>query len=93
MSSANLEKLMGEVKSLTSDEQRKVRELIDSLLEPVAETSEVVSPEDLLDQRLLETGVISEIPPRITDFTPYQNRRPVHVKGEPISETIIEERR
>ncbi|HLG14855.1 MAG TPA: hypothetical protein VJH03_10190 [Blastocatellia bacterium] len=93
MSSANLEQLMSEVRALTSDEQRKVRELIDSLLEPRAATSGMVSPEDLLDQRLLETGVISEIPPPIKDFTPYENRRPVPVKGKPVSETIIEERR
>ena len=48
--------------------------------------------EDQLDQLLLEAGVISEIPPPITDFTPYENRQPIEVKGKPISETIIEER-
>lgn len=89
MSSANLEKVIEEVKALTPIERRRVRELIDSLLDQAVSTS----PEDLLDQTLLEDGVISEIPPRITDFTPYQNRKPVEVKGKPLSETIIEERR
>lgn len=89
MSSANLEKVIEEVKALTPSERRRVRELIDSLLEQAVS----MSPEDLLDQTLLEAGVISEIPPRITDFTPYQNRKPVEVKGKPLSETIIEERR
>lgn len=93
MSSTSLETVIEELKALTPAEQKKVRELIDSLLEASAETSSTLSPEDLLDQRLLEAGVISEIPRRITDFTPYQNRKPIEVKGKPVSETIIEERR
>ena len=92
MSSANLEKVIEEVKALTSDEQRQVRELIDSLL-TTSDAAPEVSLEDRLDQLLLEAGVISEIPPPITDFTPYQNRKPIEVKGKPVSETIIEERR
>jgi hypothetical protein len=93
MSSASLERVIEELKALTPAEQQKVRELIDSMLELSAETSATLSPEDLLDQRLLEAGVISEIPRRITDFTPYQNRKTIEVKGKPVSETIIEERR
>ena len=92
MSSTSLEKVMEELKALTPAEQQKVRELIDSMLELSAETSATLSPEDFLDQRLLEAGLISEIPRRITDFTPYQNRKPIEVNGEPVSETIIEER-
>lgn len=93
MSSASLERVIEELKALTPAEQQKVRELIDSMLELSGETSATLSPEDLLDQHLLEAGVISEIPRRITDFTPYQNRKPIEVKGKPVSETIIEERR
>ena len=92
MSSTSLETVIEELKALTPAEQKKVRELIDSLLEASAESCSTLSPEDLLDQRLLEAGVISEIPRRITDFTPYQNRKPIEVKGKPVSETIIDER-
>ncbi len=88
MSSANLEKVIEEIKALPPDHLRRVKELVDSLV-----GGQSVSPEDLLAQRLLEAGVISHIPPRITDFTPYENRKPVEVKGKPVSETIIEERR
>jgi len=100
MSSVNLEKVIEGVKALAPDEQRQVRQLIDSLLliliDLLLTTSDAapeVSPEDRLDQLLLEAGVISEIPPPITDFTPYQNRKPIEVRGKPVSETIIEERR
>jgi len=48
---------------------------------------------DALHQALLAAGVISEIKPPITDFTPYKNRKLIEVKGKPLSETIIEERR
>jgi len=91
MSSANLEKIIEEVKALTPGEMRQVRELIDSLL-TTSEAAPELSPEDRLDQLLLEAGVISEIPPRITDFTPYKNRKPIEVKGKPLSEIIIEDR-
>jgi Arc/MetJ-type ribon-helix-helix transcriptional regulator len=46
-----------------------------------------------LQRRLFEAGVLSEIKPPITDFTPYPNRHAVAVQGEPLSETIIRERR
>jgi len=46
-----------------------------------------------LQRRLLEAGIISEIKPPITDLTPYRNRRAVPIQGEPISETVIRERR
>ena len=46
-----------------------------------------------LQRRLFEAGVISEIKPPITDLTPYQNRRAIPIQGDPISETVIRERR
>ena len=56
-----------------------------------------MTPEEIADQelqrRLLEAGIISEIKPPITDMTPYRNRRAVPIQGEPISETVIRERR
>lgn len=56
-----------------------------------------LTPEDIADQelqrRLLAAGIISEIKPPITDFTPYLNRRAISIQGEPISETVIRERR
>jgi hypothetical protein len=89
MSNANLERVLEEVKALTPDEQRQVKNLIDSLLND----SSSISPEDLLEQRLLEAGVISEIPKRIADSSFDDDFEPIEVKGKPMSETIIEERR
>ena len=92
MSSANLEKVIEEVKALTPGEMRLVRELIDSLL-TTSEAAPELSPEDRLDQLLLEAGVISEIPKRLPPPEHLRDFKPVEVKGKPVSETIIEERR
>jgi Arc/MetJ-type ribon-helix-helix transcriptional regulator len=46
-----------------------------------------------MQQRLLEAGLISEVKPPIADLTPYQNRHPIVVEGEPLSEAVIRERR
>lgn len=46
-----------------------------------------------LQRRLFEAGLISEIKPPITDLTPYQNRQAIPVRGEPLSEAVIRERR
>jgi hypothetical protein len=42
---------------------------------------------------LHEAGLIKDIKPPITDFTPYQNRKLIKVEGKPLSEILIEERR
>lgn len=90
MSSASVEKIIEEVKSLTVEEQQAVKELINSLLEAQAEESTELSPRDLLERRMLERGAISEIPSR--DASRYEDFEPVEVKGKPLSEIIIQER-
>jgi hypothetical protein len=89
MSTANLDRLIEEVKTLTADEQRSLRDIVDELL---AKSGPQMT-EEKFEQRLLEKGIISRIPSPITDLTPYRNRKLIEVKGKPLSETIIEERR
>ncbi len=89
MTTSNLDRLVEEVRALTPDEKKVLRERLDSLLvSPQPEISEAD-----FEKRLLERGIISSIPPPITDFEPYRNRKLIEVKGKPLSETIIEERR
>ena len=47
---------------------------------------------DELNQQLLEAGLLSQIPPR-PDPATYQEFSPIVIQGEPLSETIIRERR
>ena len=87
--SANVERVLNEIKLLTPSELEQVRRMVNELLA----TREAQTPEQKLQQKLFEAGLLTEIKPPITDFSPYRNRQPVKVEGQPISETIIEERR
>ena len=77
---------------LSIEDLRKVRKLVDSLLVKKEEAKPTMT-EDQFEQYLYEKGIIGKPPPPITDFSRYDNYKPVNVIGEPISETIIRERR
>lgn len=86
--STDLERVMGEIKSLTPAEIAQLRQKVDELL-----AAQTEGAERTLKQSLFEAGLLSEIklPDRNTEsFRAYQ---PIAVKGKPVSETIIEERR
>ena len=89
MTSSNLDRLIEEVKTLTAEEQRNLRNFVDELL---AKSASQMTEEEF-EQHLLKRGVISRIPPRIRDASFYANRKLIEVEGKPVSEIIIEERR
>ena len=89
MTTSTLDQVLEQIKSLSPDEQKQLRDILDGMLAK----GEPRTTEEEFEQRLLERGVISHIPSPITDFTAYQNRKLIEVKGKPLSETIIEERR
>ncbi|HSK74682.1 MAG TPA: hypothetical protein VK892_23480 [Pyrinomonadaceae bacterium] len=86
-----IEQIEKEVKQLSAEDLRKVRELVDSLLEK--KEAEPQMTEEEFEQHLYEKGIIGKPPPPITDFSRYKNYKRVTVRGEPVSETIIKERR
>ncbi len=86
-----VEQIESEVKQLSAEDLRKVRELVDSLLE--TKESKPQMTEEEFEKHLAEEGFITEYKPPIKDFSRYENYKPVTVTGEPISETIIKERR
>lgn len=86
-----IEQIENEVKQLSKKDLRKVRSLVDSLLGN--EQAKPSMTEDEFERHLYEKGIIGEVKPPITDFSPYENFEPITVKGEPVSETIIRERR
>jgi hypothetical protein len=85
---STLEKILEEIKSLAPEEQAKVRELLDNLLPAKKEPT---SREEY-EAYLLAKGVITHIPSR--QIPPErQEFKPIAIEGEPLSETIIRERR
>ena len=49
--------------------------------------------EQELEQKLVESGFLTSVPPPRDPATPAWNFDPVKIEGEPISETVIRERR
>jgi len=89
MSNITFDKVLEEVKALSPEEQQLLRKLLDTwLIRPRSQPTE-----DEFEQELYELGLLSEVKPLIADFAPYKNRKPIEVKGKPLSEVIIEERR
>ncbi len=86
-----IEQIENEVKQLSREDLQKVRKLVDSLLEKKEEKPTMTEEE--FAQHLYKKGIIGKPPPPITDFSSYENYKPVTVTGEPISEMIIRERR
>ena len=83
MSTADFQQVLQLIGRLTPDERRRVRELMN--WQP-AQTAD-----EELDRRLLDAGLMRQIPRRPADRSP--NPQPIAVHGKSVSETIIEERR
>ena len=76
--------------TLSPEELHQLRCALDAR---IATPPELANSDEGLQRQLLAAGIISEIKPPITDFSPYRDRKPVPILGEPISETVIRDRR
>jgi len=89
--------LLSEIRKLSLDEAREVAErLANYLSEQESQelaTDETETPEDEFERQLLAKGVITHIPTRDETDEEFDKFEPIDVAGEPISETIIRERR
>jgi hypothetical protein len=89
MSQMQFEKVVEEVKALSPAEQRRLQTLLETWLAPAP----APMTEEVFAHKLVECGVLSEVPSPITDLTPYQHRHPITTTGTPLSQVILEERR
>lgn len=91
--------IISEIPQRLPDDEEETYEPVEitgkSLSEIVIEERGEMTPQEIdrqLQERLIATGLISEIKPPRTNLPEY-DFQPVEVKGEPVSETIIKERR
>jgi putative addiction module CopG family antidote len=49
--------------------------------------------EEEFEQKLKQSGLLSAVPPRLAFTTSRRDFQPVHIEGEPLSETVVRERR
>ena len=94
---SSVEEIVKAVKDLPPREQAEVKRRLEGLL---TQSDQVDVPDETLqagdlDQRLqralYEAGLVSEIKPRVK--RPRFRPPPIKIKGKPLSETIIEDRR
>jgi len=82
--------LLKEIDKLAPDDLRKLQTAVTKRLEALESE---VERERQFDEELLRRGVISSIPDRSKSTPLDQRPAPIRVKGPPLSEIIIQERR
>jgi hypothetical protein len=86
MENIGLEQVLAAVKLLSQEEQQQLRETLDRWLRHDR-------PEDHLEDVLAEAGLLRARRPQGGGIAPPSSFTPVAVRGRPVSETLIEERR
>jgi len=89
--------VLTEIRKLNLDEAREVAERLANYLRERESTAlaaeETEAREDEFERHLLAKGVITHIPTRDETDEEFDRFEPIEVAGEPLSETIIRERR
>lgn len=88
MASVSLSKVLDEVKILSADEQRQLRDMLNEHLE-----SSQKQKEEAVESLLLQAGLLSEKTLPHVDREQFYQYKPVPLKGEPLSATLLSERR
>jgi hypothetical protein len=73
---------------LLANSEAPIRAKLDEWLTPAP----ACPTEAEFEQQLVAQGILSTVPPPLTDVTPYRQRMRIQVHGTPLSETIIEDR-
>jgi hypothetical protein len=89
MVSPNVNKILQDAQALSDAERQELR----SLLEERSDREEELKRREQIRQALVEKGLVEKQPPQGKDPERFRRWQPVAIKGKPLSETIIEERR
>jgi len=84
-----LDKVLADAHALSPEEQRRLRAKLDEWLTP----GPACRTEAEFEQQLVAQGILSTVPPPVTDEAPARQRTRLQVHGTPLSETILEDRR
>ncbi len=89
MPQSTLDKVLADAQALSPEEQRRLRAKLDEWLTPAP----ACRTEAEFEQQLVAQGIVSAVPPPITEVAPSRQRTRIQVHGTPLSETILEDRR
>jgi hypothetical protein len=98
MTHSEFNHILGSINALSPEQMQQLRyELDRKLAPPAVQGGSPLTAAELADQeaqrRLLAAGIISEIKPSRRVPTETERFTPVPIQGEPLSETILRERR
>lgn len=82
----SLEQVLAEVQTFSQEEQQELRDTLNQWLQHDR-------PEDRLEDDLAAAGLLRARRPQAGETLPAAVFTPVAVRGQPVSETLIEERR
>jgi hypothetical protein len=88
MPHSTLDKVLADAQALSPEEQRRLQAKLDEWLTP----GPACQTEAEFEQQLVEQGILSAVPPPITDDILSRQRARLQVHGTPLSETILEDR-
>lgn len=88
--SATRDRIIEEVRRLPPDERRQLVEQLKTIVPATPSEDEL---EDAFERELMAEGVLGEVKPLPQDDPEFYAYKPITVTGQPVSETIIEERR
>lgn len=91
MTRSKFNHLLNSINALSHEQMEYLRRQLESKL--AATATEPAVADETLQRRIVEAGLLGEVKPPITDLSAYRNRRAVPIQGEPLSETVIHERR
>ena len=93
MATSNFDQLLERVKYLPPEEQKILRDHLDACLTSPLPPARGKEEEWL--RRAMASGSILQFPSPLTDddLSRLRNWKPIKIEGEPLSETIIRERR
>jgi len=89
MVSHNVSRIFQDAQSLSDAEREELRQLLAE--RTVRQTDQ--SPQSLFRQAMVKRGLLSPEPPKGIPAEELRAWKPISVRGKPVSETIIEERR
>jgi hypothetical protein len=98
MTHSEFNHILGSIDALSPEQMQQLRRELDrKLTSPAVRAEPPLTEAERADQeaqrRLLAAGVISEIKPSRRVPTETERFTPIPIQGEPLSETIIRERR
>lgn len=95
---STVEEILDAVRSLPPQERAEVKRRLEDVPDPSdagdaanGETRQAGDLDQRIQRALYEAGLVSEIKPRVK--RPRKRPPPIKIKGKPLSETIIEDRR